>query len=403
MRRYWLVFLLLALVLAILAWWPRSVNEREREPEPASEAAGDVGAETRSERTEAPTSVESGASVVLPSLSLAEALRALAAQRPDALDFARAEVDLRLAQGLRQLVRERRATAAELLEALDAFDPGDPARAAGVLALAWTEGDPSAALERLTSVATMRGTDSAVAEQCALAAVRALAFAGARESLASLVANEIAPGGELEVGLRSVRVWLALRELSRVPDVLAEALLTASGRELPRRIAEEAWAAAARSGDATWSDALWRAIDSGDEAALEGLAHLRERSLEPALLDLHARSAGWPLLAAQRSLASLATDASLGALEADLLLPVRRDGALEALRAWRADSERSPDAASLAALLALHERLRSDTDAHLALGIAFEREAALLGLRAAARADDAAIAALLKAAASVRD
>jgi len=249
----------------------------------------------------------------------------------------------------------------------------------------------------------MHGTGSVVSEQCALAAVRALAFAGARKLLASLVANEVAPGGELEVGLRSVRVWLALRELSRVPDVLAESLLAAGGRELPRRIAEESWAAAARSGDAVSSAAIWRAVESGDEAALEGIAHLRELSFEPALLDLHARSAGWALLAAQKSLAGLATNTSLGALEVDLLLPVRREGALEALRAWRADSERIPDAESLAALLALHELLASDAEARAALGIAFAREAALLGLRAEARADDAAIAALLRAAASAQD
>lgn len=367
------------------------------------EANADEGALIRSEREEAPTTVGAEASVDFPPLALAQALRALALRRPDALDFARAELDLELAQSLKQLVRERHATAAELVSALEAFEPEDPARAACVLALAWAEGDSSAAIERLAFEAAAHGTNSVGAEQCALAAVRALAFAGARESLATLVANEIAPGGELDVGLRSVRVWLALRELSRVSDVLAETLLGANGRELPRRVSEEAWAAAARSENATWIDALWRAIDAGDEAALEGLAYVRERSLEPALLDLHARSAGWTLLAAQKSLASLATDASLGALEADLSLAVRRDGALEALRAWRADPERIPDAASLEALLDLHERLANDADARSALGIAFAREAGLLGLRAQARADDAAIAALLKAAASVRD
>ena len=41
--------------------------------------------------------------------------------------------------------------------------------------------------------------------------------------------------------------------------------------------------------------------------------------------------------------------------------------------------------------------------ARAALSAAFEREAALLALRAAARADDAAVAALLRAAASARD
>jgi len=130
------VFVLLVSVLALRAWWPRAAIESERRPESVSDADADVSAETRSERTEAPTTADAGASVMSPPLSLAEALRALALQRPDALDFARAELDLQLAQDVRQLVRERRAAAAELMEALDAFELADPARAACVLALA---------------------------------------------------------------------------------------------------------------------------------------------------------------------------------------------------------------------------------------------------------------------------
>lgn len=403
MRRIAVVLAVLAVLLALLALWPSSDETAGREPVPAAAASADSSDETGSRRTEAPVSPRAEPGAQPAGLSLAEAVRALAARRPEALDFARAELDLELARELKALVRERRATAAELVAVLDALDLQDPARAACVLALAWAEGERELALERLVAVAATSGTDSVNLEQCALAAVRALGLAGARESLARLVADEVAPGGELEQGLHSVRVWLALRELARLPDVVAEALLAGTERELPRRVLEEAWAAAARSGEAPWIDVLWRAVEGGDEAALAGLAQVRDAALEPAVLDLHARASGWTLIAAQKSLATLATDSSLAALEADLLLPVRRDGALEALRAWRADCERMPELAALDALLALHARLAQDADAHAALASAFEREAALLALRAAARADDAAVAALLRAAASARD
>lgn len=403
MRRLALAMLGLAAVLALLAWWPRARGGAVGAPVSAPATEASSGEELGSSRSEPPLSPAEARDAGPAQQTLAEAVRTLALRRPEALDFARAELDLELARALKALVSARGATALELAQALDAFDLEDPARAACVLALAWAGGERDVAIERLVALASTRGTGSVNSEQCALAAVRALALAGAGESLATLVTDELAPDGELENGLHAVRTWLALRELARVPDVMAEGLLGASGRELPRRVAEEAWAAAARAGDANWLDALWRAVESGDEAALAGLAQARDRGLEPAVLDLHARATGWTLIAAQKSLASLATESSLGALEADLLLPVRRDGALEALRAWRAECERMPELASLEALLALHARLAQDADARAALSAAFEREAALLALRAAARADDAAVAALLRAAASARD
>ncbi len=295
-----------------------------------------------------------------------DGLLALARSHPERLDLARGTLDLEFLVQLREQVLTSGLDAAGLVEQLRLLDSEDGARPALVLALAWCP-DPQGAAERtLLEFADLPARRSNAEEQCALAAVRALGLSGRTQVLSAWVDQRLQPGAGLELGLQSVRAWIALQELDSAPESAATWLL---GDEepvhLPERLQEELWAAAVRSGDPLWSEEVVAQASDGRAVALAGLAVLRDAAREPELLALHARSDGWTKIATQKALLSMSTPATLAALQADLVDQQRRDGALEALR-----SAVLRDESKFRRLL---ESLRNDDEAVAALSSAWQR------------------------------
>lgn len=342
--RTWLVLALAALALVLI--WNRA--EERPEGEPALDRRNPSGPDAARAVEHEPSiriaeRVDAGPSSAAP--SALEELLALARSSPERMDFARGVVDWELMDQLRELVLRSGLDAAGFLELCRSMELDDAARPALVIALAWCPDPGGVAAAHLQQWIDLPGRRSNIEEQCALAAVRALGFSGRGKRLQSWVEDRLHPGAGLDIGLQSVRVWIALQELNEPPDAAATWLLGDERPDhLPERVQEELWALSVRSGDPTWSEeALLQAVD-GSAPALSGVAALWAPDLQGDLLRLHGKVRGWARVAAQKGLLSMATADCRAAWLADVRDPGTRDGALEALRACSSPQSLRPDA-----------------------------------------------------------
>lgn len=319
----------------------------------------------------------------------------LGREHPQALDFARAELDLDFAEELRARVLRDALDSAEILSALRQVPEDDPARAALVLALAWTPDSTRQAEATLLELALAPGRQANNAEQCALAAVRALGLRAQERALLLCAAAPLAQLTESQADLQSVRVWLALRELESAPP-LTEHYLTAEPR--PLRVQEELWAVVVRTGDPLWSEEALARAQEGEEAALAGVAVMQDSAQLPALLACHAQAEGWVAMATQKALLQYTEAEARQRWMADLQVPARREGMLEALRSWRALPQRKRQLQNMLACLA---SLEPDPAAQAELARTLRSEARLYALRNDSQADRELAADCLRAAALV--